>query len=225
MRPLTDFSQTMNTSLPKIDFLPDIKEAMGQFIDLLQYLFESASQEKLLLWTALAPWALQSPEEIVSDLQKQSLGADVEPSVELQVVLEKGLMEKLPFVCLLRTLHPLTFIFRLYCQKHESLIKNWMEGFVSVREFSELQVFVGEMRNSKMRFGQVKSQSELIQTLDYLVNHGFSGTVWCDWELTEAERALFVEMSKGKSIALVEQPISKPHLRNAAKGQVHESNI
>ena len=212
----------MSQPLPKTTFLPDIKEVMGQFIDLLQHLFESASQEKTIPWTAVNPWPLQDSDKIVMDLKKQGLGADLEPVVEFQIVLEMGLGQKLPIVCLLRTLHPLTFIFRLYCQKHGSLIENWMEGFVTVREFSELQVFVEEMRNSEMRFGQVKSQSELIQVLDHLVNHGFSGTVWCDWELTEAERALFVEKTKGKSIALVEQPISNPHLQNAAKVQALE---
>jgi len=206
----------MSQPLPKTHFLPETNEAVNQFVSLLQYLFESAGQKNPVPWTAVNPWPLQSPEEIVSDLKNQGCGVDLEPAIEFHIVHDQGLGEKLPIVCLLRTLHPLTFIFRLYCQKHGSLIENWMDGLVTMREFSELQLFVDDMRKSKERFGQSKTQSDLIQALDQLVNHGFSGTVWCDWELNEAERALFVQMTKGKSMVMVEQPLSKPHLRNAA---------
>jgi hypothetical protein len=209
----------MNQSLPNTAFLPAPDDVIAQFINLLEFLFLSSS-EKEISWRADYPWFLHGPDGIISDIKNQGWGADLEPVASFQFVIEKGLGQRLPIVCLLRAQHPLTFVFRLYCQKHGSLIENWIESCATEREFAELQTFVSEMRNSEMRFGQVESQAEWVQALAHLVDHDFSGIIWCDWKLTKEERAVFVEMTKRKKIQMVEQAPVKPFSQSIQGGSI-----
>ena len=214
----------MRQPLPNTPFLPATDDVMEQFVNLLEFLFLSGCGHEGT-WQAEPPWFLHSPEEIVADLKKQCWGADLGAEVDFQFFVDKGLVQKLPIICLLRTQHPLTFVFRIYCQRHGSALENWMDGWVTEREFADLKGFISAMHTSEIQIGQAESQAELVQALEHLVDHDFSGTVWCDWNLTKFERAMFVEMSKEKSITLIDKAICKPHMQNAAKGAAFESNV
>ena len=198
----------MSPTLPNTPFLAAPNDVMDRFVALLEYLFFS-DREKDVPRPPDDSRFVHNPEEIVKNLKNLGWGADLEPAAEFQIVLEKGMDGKEPLVCLLRNQHPLTFTFRLYCQKHGSLIENWIESWVTEREFEELQVFVGKVIKSEMRLGQVKSRAEFIRVLGHLVAHDYSGMVWCDWTLTEEERALVMEMTNGKNMNIVEAPPTK----------------
>jgi len=205
----------MSLNLPTTPFLPGTKESIIKFSDLIEYLMET-SRGDLFPWPVSDPWPMLDPEEILSDLKNQGWGADLDRLDEWQSILKREAGDRLPTVCLLRTLHPLTFILRLYCQKYESLIEDWIEWFVTEMKFSELIEFCARMSKSSFRFGQSKSPAEWAQALEYLVKYDFTGMIWCDWILTEGERSLFLEMTKGHNLQLVEQPLLKPVTRTTA---------
>ena len=199
----------MSLNLPPTPFLPGTKESIIQFSELIEYLMET-SRGDLFPWPVSGPWPMPDPAEILSDLKNQGCGADLDPLNEWQSILKREAGDHLPTVCLLRTLHPLTFILRLYCQKHESLIEDWVEWFVTEIKFTELIEFCARLSKSRFRFGQSKSHSEWAQALEHLVKYDFTGMIWCDWILTEGERELFLEMTKGRNLQLVEQPLLRP---------------
>lgn len=204
----------MSPAYSKYRLPPDSKEITRQFLCLLECLMDSAqgnaAQGKNSSEVNTHFGSPLEYERLVSDLKNQGWGADLETAPEMQNVLELGLANKTPMACLLRTLQPLTFIFRLFCQRHQSLIENWLEGWVTERELAELQQFCVALSGSKMRFGQAKSAGELMTAVEYLASDDFSGTIWCDWKLKGDERALLLKAASIKKIEIVEQPILKP---------------
>jgi len=218
----------MSQRLPSSAFLPGIREVIEQFTKLMEYVV--SGRENQTQWQPEPPWFLNSPEGIISDLKDQSRIGQSELAAGLQFVLEQGLVEKRRIVCLLRTQHPLSFVFRLYCQRHGSLLKNesgvacsmgclclycqrhgalienWLDGWVTERELSNMLTLLKEMQGAELRFIHDEFQCKWIQALEHLVAHGFSGLLWCDSKLTEAERLLFVQITRGNDIQIMETP-------------------